>query len=66
MVLSGLAFFKAVSVLPAESSDGLFRFCGSFAGSARLVCFLVLRAVDNGICSEMSDSISVSYVTWIA
>ena len=65
MVLSGLAFFKAVSVLPAESSDSLFRFCGSFAGSAGLVCFLVVRAVDNGICSETLDSIYVPYVTWI-
>ena len=61
MVLSGLAFFKGVSVLHAESSDGLFRFCGTFAGSAGLVCFLVLRVVDNGICSETSDSISVSF-----
>ena len=46
MVLSGLAFFKGVSVLHAESSDGLFRFCGTFAGSAGFVCFLVLRVVD--------------------
>ena len=46
VVMSGLTFFKAVSVLSAESSDGLFRFCGFFAGSARLVCFLVLRAVE--------------------
>ena len=49
-----------LSVLPAESSDGLFDFCGSFAGSVGLVCFLVLRAVVNGICSETLDSISVS------